>query len=214
VSTKTDDLINSFVITSWPANSYLVCSVPLWRAFQQHNPEGVMKTSRKSGYLAGRVQSVSHPADEGNFRSINESPGEAVASSCGDQSGRVARAARPFFLQCSDCEEILHDLANVVTGVLMNAQVLEWKLPPYSHLKRSVRELERNAQRGGELLKRLQRRLAKAGVQGHEAVEPEPAFAAKGYSPQRVDLEPAELTGDCEPCTSGFFPKRDDGREG
>ncbi|HLI63103.1 MAG TPA: hypothetical protein VKV05_06865 [Terriglobales bacterium] len=42
----------------------------------------------------------------------------------------------------------------------MNAQVLEWKLPPYSHLKRSVRELERSAQRGSEMLKRLTRRLA------------------------------------------------------
>jgi len=57
------------------------------------------------------------------------------------------------------CVDIAHQLANVMTAVLMNSQVLDWKLPPYSRLKRLVREIERNAQRGGELLKRLQRQL-------------------------------------------------------
>jgi hypothetical protein len=33
--------------------------------------------------------------------------------------------------------------------------VLEWKLPSYSRLKRNLHEIERNAQRGGELVKRL-----------------------------------------------------------
>lgn len=55
--------------------------------------------------------------------------------------------------------ETVHALSNVMTAVLMNSQVLDWKLPPYSRLKRLVREIERNAQRGGELLKRLQRQL-------------------------------------------------------
>lgn len=174
-----------------------------------------MKNSgRKSGYLAGAARSGDTPADIGKLSSISGSPGEAVVSSCGDQSGRVAQAARPFLLQCSDCGEILHELSNVVTGVLLNAQVLEWKLPPYSHLKRSVRELERNAQRGSELLKRLQRRLENAGVHRYGPSEAEPALAVKQPTPARLEVEPAELTGDCEPCTSGFFPKRDDGREG
>jgi hypothetical protein len=53
---------------------------------------------------------------------------------------------------------MLHELSNVITGVLTNAQLLGWKLPPYSHLKRSVRELERGAQRSGELLRRLKER--------------------------------------------------------
>jgi len=57
------------------------------------------------------------------------------------------------------CADTVHELANVMTAVLMNSQVLDWKLPPYSRLKRPVREIERNAQRGGELLKRLQRQL-------------------------------------------------------
>ena len=92
---------------------------------------------------------------------------EAIASSsCGDSKGRVPEMARPLRLQCRDCEELLHQLANVITPILMHAQMLEWKLPPYSHLKRSVRELERNARRGSELLKALIRR-AGDGESGH-----------------------------------------------
>jgi hypothetical protein len=96
----------------------------------------------------GRIQRAEIPSDWGE-----------TSSYCDDSKQRVSET-RSLRLQCSDCEELLHQLANVMTGVLMNAQVLEWKLPPYSHLKRSVRELERNAQRGSEMLKRLTRRLA------------------------------------------------------
>lgn len=49
----------------------------------------------------------------------------------------------------------LHELANSVTALLINTQVLDWKLPPYSHLKRPVREIERHAQRSSTLVKRL-----------------------------------------------------------
>jgi len=83
---------------------------------------------------------------------------EAMASSCGDSKGRAPEMARPLRLQCRDCEDLLHQLSNVITPILMHAQMLEWKLPPYSHLKRSVRELERNARRASELLKALVRR--------------------------------------------------------
>lgn len=90
---------------------------------------------------------------------------EAIASSsCGDSKGCVPEMARPLRLQCRDCEELLHQLSNVITPILMHAQMLEWKLPPYSHLKRSVRELERNARRGSELLKALMRRLGDGDV--------------------------------------------------
>ena len=98
---------------------------------------------------------------------------EAMASSCGDGKGRVPEKARPLRLQCSDCEELLHDLASVLTGVLMQSQMMAWKLPPYSHLKRSVREIERNAQRGSELMKRIMRRLA----DGEKPVPGQPAAA-------------------------------------
>lgn len=95
---------------------------------------------------------------------LDDGQSEATASSCGDGKGRVPETARPLRLQCRDCEELLHQLSNVITPILMHAQMLEWKLPPYSHLKRSVRELERNARRGSELVKALMRRVGDADL--------------------------------------------------
>lgn len=152
---------------------------------------------------------------------VLSSPGESgrpcdvMGSSCGDGKGRVAETARPLRLQCSDCEILLHELSNVITGVLMNAQVLQWKLPPYSHLKRSVREVERNAQRGSELLKRLMRPLAHVAPESSAAVPGELVSTLPAGVPGEPGRErnrgwPADLTGWCDPCTSGVFPKRDD----
>ena len=56
---------------------------------------------------------------------------------------------------CEGYAEILHGLNNVLASVLLNAQVMEWKLPSYSRSRRYLHEIERNAQRGGELVKRL-----------------------------------------------------------
>jgi hypothetical protein len=80
------------------------------------------------------------------------------SSSCGDSEGLADEKVCPSHFRCGDCSEMLHELSNVMTGVLTNAQLLGWKLPPYSHLKRSVREVERGAQRSGELLRRLKER--------------------------------------------------------
>ena len=65
----------------------------------------------------------------------------------------------------ADCAvEILHDLGNAFASVLLNAQVLDGKMPSYSRAKRYVHEIERSAQRGGALLKRLMERFpAEAG---------------------------------------------------
>ena len=60
---------------------------------------------------------------------------------------------------CDECSEILHGLNNVLASMLLNAQVMEWKLPSYSRSKRYLHEIERSAQRGGELVKRLLVRL-------------------------------------------------------
>lgn len=59
--------------------------------------------------------------------------------------------------------ELLHDLNNTFAAVLMNAQVLDGKLPSYSRSKRYIHEIERSAQRGGALLKRLLSRLPAVG---------------------------------------------------
>lgn len=154
-------------------------------------------------------------------------------SSCGAGEGRDAETPRSSQLRCSNCANLVHELSNTMTAVLMNAQLLEWRLPPYSRLKRPVLEVERNAQRGGELLKRLSRQL-EGTYQPRSAAElgwsdevltavtaQEPTAAATANWQQRFSTaaapvsstEHAELTLDCDPCTSSFFPKGDDGNE-
>ncbi len=51
--------------------------------------------------------------------------------------------------------ELLQELNNSFAAVVMNAQVLDGKLPSYSRSKRYIHEIERSAQRGGALIKRL-----------------------------------------------------------
>src|ERR1700757_3968564 len=91
---------------------------------------------------------------------------EAMASSCGDSEGHAGETACPSQLPGDGCSDLLHELSNLMTGVLLNAQMLEWKLPPYSHLKRPVREVARSAQRSGELMKRLLSRCGESGGAG------------------------------------------------
>ena len=141
------------------------------------------------------------------------------------------RSSRPF---SGDCADLVHELANTTTAVLMNAQVLGWKLPPYSRLKRPVREIERNAQRGSELMKCLLRRLGTNGTdQADEdrrylqdgglrfidtvtAQEPGVDSRSAANLPPRTSSHPApgfssaaevELTARCDGCTS-MFPKK------
>jgi hypothetical protein len=54
-------------------------------------------------------------------------------------------------------------LNDTFAAVLMNAQVLDGKLPSYSRSKRYIHEIERSAQRGGLLVKRLLDRLPRDG---------------------------------------------------
>lgn len=160
----------------------------------------------------------------------------AAISSCGAGEERIADAPHSSPLRCSDCAGFVHDLANVVTGISVNAQLLQRKLPPYSRLKRPVVEMERNAQRGGELLKRLLRLLQEGAwlretaaqrcqtggsltvVAGQEpslsaavTARLAPRFSA-GAAPGFL-MEPPKLTLDCDPCTSSAFPKGDDSSE-
>ncbi len=160
-----------------------------------------------------------------------------VPSSCGKGEGRGGEKACPLPLPCSGCADLLHELSNSLTMVLVNAQLLEWKLPPYSHLRRSLRQVERNAQRATELLNRLKQRA------GRDFVELEPSYrntelavplaAVTAQEPGEgadgaenllpaAPISPApgffsrpgtELTRECDPCTSSFFPKGDDGNE-
>jgi len=146
---------------------------------------------------------------------------------------------RPSRAFSGDCTDLLHELANTTTVVLMNGQVLAWKLPPYSRLKRPLREIERNAQRGGELMKRLLSRLAADTTE--PASEPRPYSNASGSGltntvtaqepgvdsgsavnlPPRMNSHPAPVfesgpevnsQPDVMPALA-CFPKRDDGNE-
>jgi hypothetical protein len=141
------------------------------------------------------------------------------------------RSSRAF---SSDRRDLVHELANTTTAVLMNAQVLGWKLPSYRRLKRPLREIERNAQRGGELIKRLLSQLATErseqaiedglGEQGPglglantvTAQEPGVDSGRAVNLPPRMNAHPApvfssatedELTSPCDACTS-MFPKK------
>ena len=152
-----------------------------------------------------------------------------------DSSREDREVAAPRFQHAGcGCTDTMHELANCLTAVLINAQVLEWKLPPYSRLKRPVREIELHAQRSGALLKRLLRVFEKhlpeearqefcgqvPSLHGTTA-----AVTAQGptdgglvkLSPQRRSPSapgPAfapetELTLICDPCTSASFPKEE-----
>jgi hypothetical protein len=166
---------------------------------------------------------VSAPFLIGNANDVTDSPiGE----------GEESDIARP---RCSHpgCADTMHELANSVTALLINTQVLEWKLPPYSRLKRQVREIERHAQRSGTLLKGLLGRLEKneaeqefcgrapflhgtttaatargPGATDQKAVklpsqEPSPSAPCPSFPPEK------ELTSMCDRCTSTFFPKEE-----
>lgn len=137
-----------------------------------------------------------------------------------------------------ECAELLHGLNNVLVGTLLNAQVMEWKLPSYSRLKRNLHEIERNAQRGGELVKRLLKRLSvppqeqlTSGQSSAQVALPEPdalesgnsdeGTAALSKTPFQEPLVPRVppyegmgkrcLTRLCDARTSIAFPKRDNG---
>jgi len=79
----------------------------------------------------------------------------------GGESGQ--QPPPPLPMATEYCIDILRDLNNTFAAVLMNAQVLDGKMPSYSRSKRYVHEIERSAQRGGALLKRLLDRLAVQG---------------------------------------------------
>ncbi len=128
------------------------------------------------------------------------------------------------------CTDSMHELANSINAVLINSQVLEWKLPPYSRLKRLAREIERHAQRSAALLQQWLEineswqeccvpvaprhgTMAAVAGQGPTAADegpgnlpchdPSPAAPGLAFPPERV------LTSICDRCTSTIFPKEE-----
>ncbi|MFI5116121.1 MAG: hypothetical protein ACHP8B_05415 [Terriglobales bacterium] len=187
-----------------------------------HNPSG---SARQTEPLANQLGRVSVPCDDETSQISSAGQGRE-----GHDPGNSC-SSRAFN---GDCAALVHELANTTTAVLMNAQVLGWKLPPYSHLKRPSREIERNAQRGSELMKCLLRRLGTHGTdQANEerrwvqdrglelgdtvtAQEPRVDSGSAENLPPRTNsrLAPgffsvpkAELTSPCDGCPSRF-PKK------
>jgi hypothetical protein len=159
---------------------------------------------------------------------------EAMASSGGEGEERDAQTPRSSH-PARGCADTLHELANSMTAVLINAQALEWKLPPYSRLKRPVREIERNARRSEALLKRLLREfeidlpeaagqafcgpvpswrgtVAAVTAQGPTVTEGPvnlPPPAPSPSAPASALSPETELTSVCDLCTSAVFPKEE-----
>lgn len=80
------------------------------------------------------------------------------------------------------CVELLYELERLMGGMLVNAQVMQWKLPPYSHSKRYVREIERSAQRGGSIVQQLLRHMGDTGLGDGQLCSEIPALAGVGIS--------------------------------
>jgi hypothetical protein len=100
------------------------------------------------------------------------------------------------------CAEILHGLNNVLASMLLNAQVLEWKLPSYSRSRRYLHEIERNAQRGGELVKRLLEQLEKScsnGLSSSRRGAEVPGLTGAECAAEALELESACPAADPQP---------------
>ncbi len=115
--------------------------------FASHSPIG----AKQPRLLAAQPDCLPIPCNQ----DISEmSSAGQTREECNQENQRSSRA---FSI---DCVDLIHELANTTTVVLVNVQVLAWKLPAYSRLKRPLHEIERNAQRGGELMKRLLSQLS------------------------------------------------------
>ncbi len=191
-----------------------------------HNPIGSTETEQLANQLG------CHPI------SCNDEITQVSSAEQG-REGRDPGNPRSSRTFSGDYADLVHELANTTTAVLMNAQVLGCKLPPYSRLKRPLREIERNAQRGGELLKRLLSRLATDTTnQGSEdslcpqpsrsgltntvtAQEPGVDSGSAVNLPPRMNSHPAPVFPSGPQSNSHHsvmvalarFPKRDDGNE-
>ncbi len=93
------------------------------------------------------------------------------------------------------CLELLEGVNDALAGVITSAQAMEWKLPSYSRSRRYVHEIERNALRGGELVKRLLKLLNAPG----------PAGDSQGLATNHTKVPPPEvlvLTASQESCVA------------
>jgi hypothetical protein len=94
-----------------------------------------------------------------------------------------------------ESSDILHGLNNVLVSILLNAQIIEWKLPSYSRLRRNLHEVERSAQRGAALVKRLRNGREPEASVNQEGSDSEIASAITNSLQPEGKLPPV---ADCE----------------
>jgi len=98
---------------------------------------------------------------------VIENAGEFQGQRQGDAAGGAGvagqltpgTAAAPV-VEPHEVGEIMHSLNNVLVSIVLNAQIMEWKLPSYSQMRRNTHEIQRSAQRASVLLKRLSARTS------------------------------------------------------
>ena len=147
-----------------------------------HNPVG---SARQAEPLTRQAEYLRVPCDDEASEMSSAGQGREERNRGNPRSSRAL----------NECADLVHELANTTTAVLMNAQVLGWKLPPYSRLKRPLREIERNAQRAGELLKRLSQRLATDTTEPASEERSSEYFARLGLTNTVTAQEPGVDSG-------------------
>jgi hypothetical protein len=90
--------------------------------------------------------------NEGEFQGRREANAKDGSDATSQVSPELANAP---VVEPGELGEILHALNNVLVSIVLNAQIMEWKLPSYSRMRRNTHEIQRSAQRAGVLLKRI-----------------------------------------------------------
>ena len=149
-------------------------SVPLWdRNLEAESIAFCVcpKISRQCNELSGEpVMAWSVPcdcviemeSDRDRSNRVQKNVGEFRGrreASAKDGSGATSQVSPEFanvpVVEPGELGEILHGLNNVLVSIVLNAEIMEWKLPSYSRMRRNTHEIQRSAQRAGVLLKRL-----------------------------------------------------------
>ncbi len=133
---------------------------------------------------------------------------------CPRDGGFDGQAERmtPFELEgAEEPRDILHGLNNMLASILLNAQLIEWKLPSYSRVKRNVHEVERSAQRGAALVTRLRHWLESKAARSADQV---PAREEDVVAPRRVgDCGEEGMVARCDASESDAQGKTADGKK-
>lgn len=109
------------------------------------------------------------PVTEGasDFRGVDE----VTAIGRADAINQNVAANPSATVSANELGEILHGLNNVLVSIVLNAQIMEWKLPSYSLMRRNTHEIQRSARRAGVLLKRLSARTIAPNTSPDNALE-------------------------------------------